>query len=66
VCVGRACCAQGIATQHVSAAIQLEQWLMEGAYNKVGSCKLSWLVITYICVCALERGGGVAAVTLAC
>lgn len=27
--------AQGMATEHVRAAIQLEQWLMEGAYNKV-------------------------------
>jgi hypothetical protein len=26
---------QGMATEHVRAAIQLEQWLMEGAYNKV-------------------------------
>lgn len=24
-----------MATEHVRAAIQLEQWLMEGAYNKV-------------------------------
>lgn len=28
-------CVQGMATEHVRAAIQLEQWLMEGAYNKV-------------------------------
>eukprot|EP00879_Flechtneria_rotunda_P005182 GHRR01005464.1.p1 GENE.GHRR01005464.1~~GHRR01005464.1.p1 ORF type:complete len:238 (+),score=85.86 GHRR01005464.1:228-941(+) len=26
---------QGMASEHVSHAIQLEQWLMEGAYNKV-------------------------------
>jgi hypothetical protein len=35
---------QGIACEHVRHAIQLEQWLMEGAYNKVG-----------VSVCAVSR-----------
>jgi 26S proteasome regulatory subunit N12 len=30
---------QGLAAAEVAAAVQLEQWLMEGAYNKVLAAK---------------------------
>jgi hypothetical protein len=55
--------AQGMATEHVRAAIQLEQWLMEGAYNKVCWCLCGHILLhrphactAAVCTAGMQQG----------